>query len=144
MTTRWTRLIRTFLKASFLLFTCLIAYRAAFCDPQPPLKVGMLLSLSGGLEQWCTYMRQGAEIAISEEDSSLMQLVFEDDRSVDRRATLSAVNKLRPPGNPRPWGFPGSLQASSRANQRAITRRSRHLRACGRHPGDPDPSDSTS
>ena len=28
--------------------------------------------------------------------------------------------------------------------RRATSRRSRHLRACGRHPGDLDPADSTS
>jgi hypothetical protein len=30
---------------------------------------------------------------------------------------------------PHPWGCPGSLQASSRANRHATTRRYRHLRA---------------
>jgi len=58
---------------------------------------------------------------------------------------LRALNdSLRTPENPRPWEFPGSLQASSRADRRAITRCSRHLPACGRHLSDRDPSDSTS
>lgn len=59
-----------------------------------PLTVGALLSLSGGLEQWCGYMRQGIELAASEADPSEVRLLFEDDHSVDKKATLSAARKL--------------------------------------------------
>jgi len=63
-------------------------------ENNPSLTIGALLSLSGGLEQWCEYMRQGAEIAASEPSEVKISLVVEDDRSVDKKATLSAAQKL--------------------------------------------------
>jgi ABC-type branched-subunit amino acid transport system substrate-binding protein len=61
---------------------------------KPEIKVGVLLSFSGGLEQWCGYIRQGIELAASEEAAVKINVLFEDDRSVDRKASLTAAQKL--------------------------------------------------
>jgi ABC-type branched-subunit amino acid transport system substrate-binding protein len=63
-------------------------------EETPSLTIGGLLSLSGGLEQFCEYMRQGAVLAASEESEIKVSLVIEDDRSVDKKASLSAAHKL--------------------------------------------------
>ena len=66
----------------------------AAAQEQPTLKAGVILSMSGGLEQWCGYIRQGIELAAGEPSPVGMQIVFEDDRSVDKKAALSAAQKL--------------------------------------------------
>ncbi len=63
-------------------------------EEKAPLTVGVMLSLSGGLEQWCGYIRQGMELAISEADPSEVRAVVEDDHSVDKKATITAARKL--------------------------------------------------
>lgn len=67
---------------------------AVRADKGQSLSIGVLLSLSGGLEQWCTYIKQGAELAASEEHEIKTSLSIEDDRSVDKKASLSAAHKL--------------------------------------------------
>jgi|GEM_PF-6137358 len=67
---------------------------SATAQEDQTLKVGALLSLSGGLEQWGNYLRQGIEIALSEEDGELIKIVIEDDHSVDLKATTSAARRL--------------------------------------------------
>lgn len=68
-------------------------------------RIGILLSLSGGLEQWCQPIRQGMEIAASEQNDLDQphtdqpgrygfKLVFEDDLSVSKTATLTAARRL--------------------------------------------------
>ncbi len=58
------------------------------------VNVGVLLSLSRGLEQWCLPIRQGMEIAAEELLGDKIKLIFEDDQSVDKRATLVAAKRL--------------------------------------------------
>ncbi len=67
---------------------------AALADEKPQLKIGVLLSLSGGLEQWCSYMRQGVELAASEHEGEGVTVIVEDDHSVEKRATLGAARRL--------------------------------------------------
>lgn len=68
-------------------------------------RIGILLSFSGGLEQWCQPIRQGMEIAASEHndldqhntdqpDRYGFKLVFEDDLSVSKTPTLTAARRL--------------------------------------------------
>lgn len=79
-------------------FIVLVAFQlpVSRAEESPTVTVGVLLSLSGGLEQWCSHMRHGVELAASEDASSeeKVKVVFEDDRSAEKRATLSAVRKL--------------------------------------------------
>lgn len=56
-------------------------YPVARADEHSKLKIGILLSLSGGLEQWCNYIRQGVELAASEHSRDEVQIVIEDDLS---------------------------------------------------------------
>ena len=63
-------------------------------EERPLLKVGVLLSLSGGLEQWCSYIRQGVELAVDEYKTSNVKIIIEDDRSVDKNSASSAAHKL--------------------------------------------------
>ncbi|MCB9030720.1 MAG: ABC transporter substrate-binding protein [Deltaproteobacteria bacterium] len=58
------------------------------------IKVGVLLSLSGGLEQWCEYIKQGILLAQAEDSERHLEIIFEDDRSLDRKATLTAAQQL--------------------------------------------------
>lgn len=58
------------------------------------INVGVLLSFSGGLEQWCSYIRQGVELAAHEEEPIQINVVYEDDHSVDRKSTATAAHKL--------------------------------------------------
>ena len=63
-------------------------------EEQPQLKVGAILSLSGGLEQWCIPVRKGVELAAAEPAPVKLEVIFEDDRSLDRRSVISAARKL--------------------------------------------------
>ena len=63
-------------------------------DQSAPIKIGAIISLSGGLEQWCEYIKQGMEIAAGEEGEDSVRLIYEDDRSVNHVATVSAARKL--------------------------------------------------
>lgn len=63
-------------------------------DERPVLRVGILLSLSGGLEQWCGYMRQGVELAAREYKGSGIEIIIEDDHSVDKKTSVTAAHKL--------------------------------------------------
>lgn len=73
-------------------FFCHLPY--SYADNRPAVKVGLLLSLSGGLEQWCSYIRQGVELAVSEGGPVRIEVIYEDDHSIDRKLTLSAAQKL--------------------------------------------------
>jgi len=85
---------KSLLLQALLLFFVVVLPSKSHADNRPVLTIGALLSLSGGLEQFCEYMRQGAEIAASEESAVQIKLVVEDDHSVDKKATLSAAQKL--------------------------------------------------
>lgn len=63
-------------------------------EERPVVKAGAILSLSAGLEQWCGYIRQGIELAVSEEGPIKVEVAFEDDRSTDRKAALMGTQKL--------------------------------------------------
>lgn len=81
--------------AAFLILHCaLFTTGWAFSDEKPTVKVGAILSLSGGLEQWCRYYQQGIELAVSGEDPVKIDLIIEDDHSVDKKAALTAAQKL--------------------------------------------------
>lgn len=65
---------------------------------QPEIKVGFLLSLTGGLEQWCGYIKKGMDLASAEiqagRDYPKVVVQYEDDQSIDRRAMAAAAQKL--------------------------------------------------
>lgn len=77
-----------------LAFFSLAAEAAAAAEEKPVIKVGVLLSLSGGLEQWCSYIRKGMELALDQTAPAKLEVVFEDDKSVDRKAVAAAAHKL--------------------------------------------------
>ena len=70
------------------------------------MKVGSLLSFSGGLEQWCGYIREGAELALNDiklvndlnsknsEPVLDFKIIFEDDHSIDKKSAVGAASKL--------------------------------------------------
>ena len=72
----------------------------------PEMKVGSLLSFSGGLEQWCGYIREGAELALndikfanelnSKSNKPVLdfKIIFEDDHSIDKKSAVGAATKL--------------------------------------------------
>lgn len=62
--------------------------------PPPVVKVGALLSFTGGLEQWCGYIRQGIELAEAEDSPVQVEVFFEDDRSIEKKVIASAAQKL--------------------------------------------------
>ena len=66
---------------SFLLIILSCTARVSYAEEQSPLSVGVILSLTGGLEQWCEPIRQGMELAASEATPSEVRLIFEDDGS---------------------------------------------------------------
>jgi ABC-type branched-subunit amino acid transport system substrate-binding protein len=85
------RLLGLLAVALVALFYCSATVLA---DEKPKIKIGVLLSLSGGLEQWCSYMRQGVDLAASEHESAGVKILVEDDHSVEKRATLGAARRL--------------------------------------------------
>jgi branched-chain amino acid transport system substrate-binding protein len=57
-----------------------------------PLRVGAVLSLSGGFASIGREMQRGMLMAVSEHKN--IKVVFEDDQSLETLATITAVNKL--------------------------------------------------
>lgn len=83
------------LKISLLLIVLfLIPLSRVSAEEEKPVHVGALLSLSGGLEQWCNYIKQGIDLAASEEGNEVIKITYEDDRSIDLKSTVSAARKL--------------------------------------------------
>jgi branched-chain amino acid transport system substrate-binding protein len=75
-----------------LTLSCILNFAQA--ENSATIKVGAVLSLSGGLEQWCRYIRQGIELAASASSDIKIELTFEDDRSVDKKSAATAAHKL--------------------------------------------------
>lgn len=71
-----------------------VTHGVARAEAHSKLKIGILLSLSGGLEQWCDYIRQGVELAASEHSRDEVEIIIEDDLSLDRKASITAARKL--------------------------------------------------
>ena len=85
-------LLRTFL-VLLVVFSAVRLVQAE--SPQiPVVRVGSLLALSGGLEQWCAYVKKGAELAASEQGDVRVEITYEDDRSANKSATITAAKKL--------------------------------------------------
>lgn len=59
-----------------------------------PTKVGAILSLTGELSSFGQAMRQGIELALSEGKSAEFDVMFEDDRSLNRVDAVNATKKL--------------------------------------------------
>ena len=79
-----------FLTLSLLAFLPNIAYP----QESKTIKVGAILSFSGGLEQWCSHIRRGIELAANDEQGAPIKILFEDDHSVDKKAALTSAQKL--------------------------------------------------
>jgi ABC-type branched-subunit amino acid transport system substrate-binding protein len=77
-----------------LIVLFLISLPRVSAEEKKPVHVGALLSLSGGLEQWCNYIKQGINLAASEEGNEVIKITYEDDRSIDLKSTVSAARKL--------------------------------------------------
>ncbi len=77
-----------------MLCSLIIPSASISAEETPSVKIGVILSLSGGLEQWCNYIRQGIELAQSEEAQVHAEIVFEDDHSFEKKAILGAAHKL--------------------------------------------------
>ena len=81
--------------AGAVLCSWVLFFPLKLCGQQKPeIKAGVILSFSGGLEQWCSYIRQGIELALAEDAPVRISAVFEDDRSMDRKTALTAAQKL--------------------------------------------------
>ncbi len=59
-----------------------------------PLKVGAILSLTGSLDFVGKGMQQGMELARADYPNTLVEVSYEDDKSLDRTAAVGAVSKL--------------------------------------------------
>jgi ABC-type branched-subunit amino acid transport system substrate-binding protein len=76
------------------IFALLLLCAPVCAEDKPSLKIGALLSFTGGLEQWCSYIRDGIELAAAEEGEVKVKVIFEDDHSADRKSTVTAAQKL--------------------------------------------------
>ena len=80
------------------LFTFFIlSYKSAlYADSRhsPLLRVGAILPFSGELAYFGQAFRRGAELALSEAPAKHIELYFEDDHSVGRKETLTALRSL--------------------------------------------------
>jgi branched-chain amino acid transport system substrate-binding protein len=87
--------MRTRLFLAILVFGAFLGEsRSLHADQKPVVKIGVLLSFSGGLQQWCTPILRGVELAASEDSPVEAHVIFEDDHSADRRLTVTAARKL--------------------------------------------------
>ncbi len=60
-----------------------------------PLKVGAIIGLSGSMAQAGIEMKKGMEIALKDLGKPTpIQVIFEDDQSMDQKAAVSAISKL--------------------------------------------------
>ncbi len=87
-------MLRRHIFTILLVLTCLSLPLRALSDTKETLTIGALLSLSGGLEQWCSYMKKGMQLALLEHPDSGIKVIYEDDHSLDRKASLAAAQKL--------------------------------------------------
>lgn len=83
------------LKIVILVIMSVVSFTSIInAEEKPEVKIGSLLSASGGLEQWCSYIQQGAEIAGREDFPVKANIIYEDDHSLDKRITTTAAQRL--------------------------------------------------
>ena len=63
-------------------------------EAKAPLKVGVILGLSGPFTAPAMEMRRGIELASAEEAGYPVSLVFEDDQGMEQKPALTALTKL--------------------------------------------------
>lgn len=59
-----------------------------------PVKIGTILCLSGDLAPFGQAVQQGMQMALAESGSSELEIIYEDDQSLNRAVTLSDLKKL--------------------------------------------------
>ena len=77
------------LTACFLLNISLLAQ-----EKKKPIDVGIILDLSGSLVPVANKMRKGIDLALSEDDTYPINIVYEDDKSMDNVQALKAFQRL--------------------------------------------------
>lgn len=77
------------LTACFLLNISLLAQ-----EKKKPIDVGIILDLSGSLVPVANKMRKGIDLALSENDTYPINIVYEDDKSMDNVQALKAFQRL--------------------------------------------------
>jgi branched-chain amino acid transport system substrate-binding protein len=81
-------------KVSF--FSCVILTNTSIAENSSPssAKIGAILPLTGDFAYVGAGIRQGIELALSEQPSSQIKVIFEDDLSLNRVATVNAARRL--------------------------------------------------
>lgn len=78
------------------LFSCFSNYAALAQEQRQnhPVKLGAILCLSGDLAPFGQAVQQGMQMALAESNLQDFELLYEDDQSLNRAVTLSALKKL--------------------------------------------------
>ena len=77
-----------------LLIALLSSPSLVISETAPPLKIGMVIALSGELSYFGKAFQQGAEMALKDGAGRNVALYYEDERSADRVTTLTATRSI--------------------------------------------------